>query len=400
MSRRIIAILALLALLLSGCSGERPVKTGMPGEYSVAGDPHLYQTEYGFGVVRDSAEAAQLTLRQRQLIAGYLDLYYESLAVLQPCSLAELFRADAKEALAWSEAMLSYTVEQRRLQPQDLSLTEWSYTARIMAVEAEAEQVTVTVREDSKQIFAAWQEITSERYDSWHQFTLGRHQGEWYIIDHIDSLQEICKEHWVEAEALPIATETEKLAAIFAARSAGEAPAVECDHPYDRAAAAAYAERFWRLRNGAWADFSERGGNCQNYASQCLLEGGIPMDYEGNAQWYSTRYEDFMDTSEGRTASWTAVRFFRDYAAANSGFGLVAAVEQPYFSGEPGDVLQMGVEENTHHSTVITRLLTDEQGNTVDYLLCSNTANLKDFPAAAYPYPYRNLIKIYGWNEA
>ena len=61
--------------------------------------------------------------------------------------------------------------------------------------------------------------------------------------------------------------------------------------------------------------------------------------------------------------------------------------------------MQMGVEENTHHSTVITRLLTDEAGNTVDYLICSNTANLKDFPAAAYPYPYRTLIKIYGWNE-
>ena len=399
MSKRIIAFLVLLALLLSGCAGERAGKTAAPAEFYTADDPHLYKTEYGLGSMQGSALTERLTVRQRQLIVGYLDLYYDALAALKPCSFAPLFAEAAKESLAWNQAMLSYTIDQRSMQPQDLSMVKWSYTARISAVEEQAGSLIVTVEEDSKQSFAAWQEITSERYDSWHQFTLQVQAGEWYIADHMDSLQEICRTHWENAEALPIAAETEKLAAIFSSRAGGAAETVACDHPYDREKAVAYAEQFWRLRNGAWADFSVRGGNCQNYASQCLLEGGIPMDYEGDAQWYSIRFEDFMDSMEGRTTSWAAVRYFRDYAEKNQGYGLAAAVEQPYFSGEAGDILQMGVEENTHHTTVITRLLTDEQGNTVDYLLCSNTANLKDFPAAAYPYPYRNLIKIYGWNE-
>ncbi len=406
MSKRIVALLVLLALFLSGCTGEKAVKTAAPAEYYYAGDPHLYKTEYGLGRMQGSALAEQLTLRQRQLIVGYLDLYYEALATLKPCSFAELFLPTSVDSLAWNQAMLAYTVDQRLMQPQDLSLAEWKYTARISAVEQQNGSVTVTVEEDSEQVFAAWREITSERYDSWHQFTLQEQEGEWYIADHIDSLQEICREHWPNTDALTaeritelVSAETAKLEAVFAARTTGEHSAAECDHPYDREKAVAYAEQFWQRRNGVWADFSARGGNCQNYASQCLLEGGIPMDYEGEARWYSKRYEDFVESMEGRTTSWAAVRFFRDYAEKNRGYGLAAAVDRPYFSGEPGDILQMGVEEETHHTTVITRLLTDEQGNPVDYLLCSNTANLKDFPAAAYPYPYRNLIKIYGWNE-
>ena len=42
---------------------------------------------------------------------------------------------------------------------------------------------------------------------------------------------------------------------------------------------------------------------------------------------------------------------------------------------------------------------TDENGNVVDYLLCSNTADLRNFPASAYYYTNRQLIRIIGWND-
>ena len=35
----------------------------------------------------------------------------------------------------------------------------------------------------------------------------------------------------------------------------------------------------------------------------------------------------------------------------------------------------------------------------VDYLLCSNTADLRNFPASAYYYTNRQLTKIIGWND-
>ena len=42
--------------------------------------------------------------------------------------------------------------------------------------------------------------------------------------------------------------------------------------------------------------------------------------------------------------------------------------------------------------------VTDEEGNVVDYLVHSNTANQESFPASAYGYTYQVLVKICGWN--
>ena len=57
----------------------------------------------------------------------------------------------------------------------------------------------------------------------------------------------------------------------------------------------------------------------------------------------------------------------------------------------------LGVESA---ATVISGIIRDEAGQTVDYLLCSNTTNYTDFPAGAYYYTSHRLIKIYGWNES
>ena len=90
---------------------------------------------------------------------------------------------------------------------------------------------------------------------------------------------------------------------------------------------------------------------------------------------------------------------FLQYAAANTGFGLVSAVGAPYYAGEPGDLIQMGSEESWHHVVVIRRLVTDEAGNTVDYLIHSNTNDMRNYPASLYGYPVFSLTRIAGWNS-
>ncbi len=39
-----------------------------------------------------------------------------------------------------------------------------------------------------------------------------------------------------------------------------------------------------------------------------------------------------------------------------------------------------------------------EDGTVSDYLIHSNTADVKNFPASAYMLPCQSLTKIYGWN--
>ena len=70
-----------------------------------------------------------------------------------------------------------------------------------------------------------------------------------------------------------------------------------------------------------------------------------------------------------------------------------------YYTGEPGDLLIMGVSTFTRHATEICSLVKDENGNTVDYLICSNTADLKNFPAGAYYLTNQQVIKIFDWND-
>ena len=83
---------------------------------------------------------------------------------------------------------------------------------------------------------------------------------------------------------------------------------------------------------------------------------------------------------------------------ANIGSGLVGDAAAPYYTGEPGDVIAMG-NDHFRHIVMISEVLTDESGNTADYLICSNTGDLCDFPAGAYFYTYQQLIKIHGWNR-
>lgn len=166
------------------------------------------------------------------------------------------------------------------------------------------------------------------------------------------------------------------------------------DHPYDRDAARAYMLTWVGKRNPAFMAYDDYGGNCMNFGSQVLAAGGIPMDtnggYETGWYWYS---------ASQTTLPWVNVGSFRDYVAAPRVSGLVAVADAPYFSGETGDIITMGVDEPANHTTVILDAITDENGNVVDYLLCSNTADLRNFPASAYYYTNRQLIRIIGWND-
>lgn len=158
---------------------------------------------------------------------------------------------------------------------------------------------------------------------------------------------------------------------------------------YDREAAVAYARRWAGERNSEWPEYDRYGGNCMNFVSQTINAGGVPMDTTGSV-WY-------WFGNGNRTASWSGVNYFVSYVQANTGSGLVGDAAAPYYTGEPGDVIAMG-NDHFRHIVMISEVLTDESGNTVDYLICSNTGDLCDFPAGAYFYTYQQIIKIHGWN--
>ena len=73
-------------------------------------------------------------------------------------------------------------------------------------------------------------------------------------------------------------------------------------------------------------------------------------------------------------------------------------MDYAYEEGEAGDLIRLGFPDNWNHVVMITDVIRDEEGRTVDYLIDSNTSDMHNFPVSAYPLPCRSLIKIYGWN--
>lgn len=81
--------------------------------------------------------------------------------------------------------------------------------------------------------------------------------------------------------------------------------------PYERIKATEYAKKWAYFRNPEYYDFDGIGGDCTNFASQCLYAGCNSMNYPN---WY---YYDIND----RSPSWAGVEFLYDFLVKNNGLG-------------------------------------------------------------------------------
>ena len=52
-----------------------------------------------------------------------------------------------------------------------------------------------------------------------------------------------------------------------------------------------------------------------------------------------------------------------------------------------------------NHSVLISGVVRDAEGRTVDYLIHSNTSDVRDFPVSIYPNPRQMLVRILGRRE-
>lgn len=364
----------------------------------------------GSGEILYASEVQPLSEEQEQLILDYMNLYFASLEDFEPQEeIAALFSDEEQAALA--DSAIDFQISLRQMQDADYTLASWSYSLTLNEITQEEDgSLHIFARENNTQNFNQNPEIASERYGGYHLFELEQMEGSWKIRSHM-MFDAVYMMLWSEgggeeaalryAEAVPeylrLAQEQLQEREADREREPGE---LQAQYAYDRQAAAAYADRYVDERNDAWPDYAGSGGNCQNFASQVLLAGGIPMDIYGDAvwKWYSDEVSN-SPGAQGRSSSWTGVNQFVEYAAENTGYGLVAETEAPYFSGEPGDLLHMGIDGDWGHTMVIASAVTNGQGEVVDYLVDSNTGNLRNYPANLYGYPEIILTRIGGWNE-
>lgn len=340
-----------------------------------------------------SAAGYGLSAAMEDLLLALQNRYYHSVGALELQECDDLF-STAEEA-SRHEAIWRSLIEIRKASLIDLHLVDYGFTFYCAGVSWNGEEeVRVTLLEDAVMYFAATSYVPSEQFDVSHTFTLSRTgQDSWQIKSHTsdDNPYENFAYDKVNQCDSRLSAFLASIASRQAQRSgAGGGTSKTWQHDYDRGAAYSYMQTYAASRNGAWRTYDYSGGNCQNFGSQVLYAGGIPMDQEGDAQWYWKNHYD-------QNYSWINVSRFANYARGNTGYGLVADADANYYDGQTGDILIMG-DGDMDHTTVIADTISDGSG-TVDYLICSNTSNYRNFPASAYYYTYHWVIRILGWND-
>ncbi len=115
---------------------------------------------------------------------------------------------------------------------------------------------------------------------------------------------------------------------------------------YDRKAAVAYAKKWAFKRNPAYYDFSLSGGDCTNFASQCIYAGAQVMNFTPVTGWY---YRSLND----RAPAWTGVEFLYNFLVNNKGAGPFAE-EVALTALQPGDIVQLAdAAGDFYHSPVV-----------------------------------------------
>ena len=152
--------------------------------------------------------------------------------------------------------------------------------------------------------------------------------------------------------------------------------------PYNRTAAVNYARRWALSRNPAYYDFEKIGGDCTNFASQCLYAGAGVMNYTRVMGWY-------YNSSYDRTPSWSGVEYLYNFLVSNKGLGPYARVVSV---GEalPGDIVQLGTASGDfYHSPVITTV-------TPAILVAAHSYDVLDRPLSSYTYDQMRFLHIEG----
>ena len=151
---------------------------------------------------------------------------------------------------------------------------------------------------------------------------------------------------------------------------------------YDRQAAVAYARKWALGRNPAYYDFEKIGGDCTNFASQCIFAGAGVMNFTPVMGWY---YRSSYD----RAAAWSGVEYLYNFLVTNRSVGPYARTVTAA-AAEPGDIVQLGTDTGGfYHSPVITAVYPT-------ILVAAHTYDALDRPLASYSYEAVRFLHIEG----
>ncbi|MFY9177189.1 MAG: amidase domain-containing protein [Caldicoprobacterales bacterium] len=162
--------------------------------------------------------------------------------------------------------------------------------------------------------------------------------------------------------------------------------------PYDRNAAIVYSDQWALGRNPLYLDYSNLGGDCTNFISQCLYAGSQVMNYDIYMGWY------YIDGNR-KAPAWTGVEFLYQFLTRRIASPGPYGREVSMFEVQPGDIIQLSFNQEGRfgHSLFITQCGSPPRLDNI--LINTHSRDRFRYPLTGYSWKYIRFIKILGvWN--
>lgn len=156
--------------------------------------------------------------------------------------------------------------------------------------------------------------------------------------------------------------------------------------PYDRQAAVLYAHEWAYGRNPAFYDYDTIGGDCTNFASQCLYAGSGIMNFTPTFGWY------YLDANR-KAPAWTGVPYLQRFLTRREGSVGPVGMEVPIWEVHPGDLVQIRFEgEVFQHTPVVVQA--DRPQSTDEILVAAHSYDADYRPLSSYVFEEVRYLHI------
>lgn len=157
---------------------------------------------------------------------------------------------------------------------------------------------------------------------------------------------------------------------------------------YNRLAAVLYAHRWAYGRNPKFYDYEKLGGDCTNFASQCIFAGSGIMNFTPTFGWY------YIDANQ-KAPAWTGVEYLWNFLTRRQ--ITLGPVGEPCDLQDlrPGDLIQLSFSgEGYQHTPIVVRSGTPATPENI--LVAAHSFDADNRPLSTYEYKAARFLHITG----
>ncbi|MCI2058851.1 MAG: amidase domain-containing protein [Oscillibacter sp.] len=157
---------------------------------------------------------------------------------------------------------------------------------------------------------------------------------------------------------------------------------------YDRRAVVLYAHQWAFGRNPVFYDYETIGGDCTNFASQCIFSGAGIMNFLPDFGWY------YIDANQ-KAPAWTGVEYLYHFLTRKQPSVGPVARECELRELQPGDLVQLRFQGDPfQHTPIVVRA--DRAQTPSQVLLAAHSQDADNRPLSTYRYQAVRYLHVEG----